>query len=193
MIRYFLAKGDRAGDAVITEGLSTSTYQEADGRRVELATIYMQTYCNACKKAGFICPSGPRLPGTAENGKQHALSGDVNICDCKPPPVFFAVRNMTENITSSDIERMGAVYKPVGKPLASSAPAPTQAYDHRFQAVSERTGQPLVNYPYTITLASGAEVSGHTDKTGHTKSIDSGAAESAVLRVFDYRPHIGSI
>lgn len=37
MQRYFLAKGDRAGAAVIVEGLPTSTYQGADGVRVELS------------------------------------------------------------------------------------------------------------------------------------------------------------
>ena len=30
MQRYFVAKGDRAGAAVIVEGLPTSTYQGAD-------------------------------------------------------------------------------------------------------------------------------------------------------------------
>jgi len=49
MQRYFLAKGDRAGGAVIVEGLPTSTYQGADGVRVELSTVYMKTWCDACK------------------------------------------------------------------------------------------------------------------------------------------------
>jgi hypothetical protein len=166
MIRYFLAKGDRAGDAVITEGLSTSTYQEANGRRVELATVYMQTYCHACKKAGFICPSGPRLPGTAENGKQHALSGDINICDCKPPPVFFAVRNMTENITSSDIERMGAVYHSVEKPLSKE-----NFFDELFQLHDAHSGRPLANVEYAIKRASGDIENGVTDRDGYTHRL----------------------
>ena len=186
MIRYFLAKGDRAGDAVITEGLSTSTYQDADGRRVELATVYMQTYCHACKKSGFICPSGPRLPGTAENGKQHALSGDINICDCKPPPAFFAVRNMTESITTSDIERMDAVYNPVDKPLASSARVPTpDVYDQYFLLRDERTGDPLIRMPYKITTEDGQEVEGHTDASGHTQKIVGNGALQASITVFE--------
>jgi hypothetical protein len=108
MQRYFLAKGDRAGAAVIVEGLPTSTYQGADGVCVELATVYMKTRCDACKKDGYISPRGPRHAGTAENGQQHALSGDVNACGCNPPPVFHAVRTMSEIIGNGDIAQMSA-------------------------------------------------------------------------------------
>lgn len=106
MKRYFLAKGDRAGAAVITEGLPTSTYQGADGVRVELSTVYMKTWCDACKREGYISPRGPRHAGTAENGRQHALSGDVNACGCEPPPVFQVVRTMMETIGEGDVARM---------------------------------------------------------------------------------------
>jgi hypothetical protein len=110
MIRYYLAKGDKAGNAVIVEGLSSTVYQGEDGRTVELATVYMQTYCHTCNKTGFISPSGPRLAGTAPNGQPPALSGDVNMCDCKPAPVFLAVRHMQQTITDADIERMNASF-----------------------------------------------------------------------------------
>ncbi|PTB19248.1 hypothetical protein C9I57_19730 [Trinickia symbiotica] len=74
--------------------------------RVELSTVYMKTWCDACKKDGYISPRGPRHSGTAENGRQHALSGDVNACDCNPPPVFQVVRAMSETIGDGDIARM---------------------------------------------------------------------------------------
>ena len=94
MTRTFLCKGDKADEAVITEGLPGNTYSEGEAE-LELATVYMKTYCHTCKKEGFICPSGPRLPGTTENGKMWALSGDINICNCDPHPVFDATRNYT--------------------------------------------------------------------------------------------------
>ena len=118
MIRYYLAKGDKAGNAEIVEGLSSTVYQGEDGRTVELATVYMQTYCHTCNKTGFISPSGPRLAGTAPNGQPPALSGDVNMCDCKPAPVFLAVRHMQQTITDADIERMNASFKRSGSPAA---------------------------------------------------------------------------
>ena len=74
--------------------------------RVELSTVYMKTWCDACKKDGYISPRGPRHAGTAENGRQHALSGDVNACDCNPPPVFQVVHTMSETIGDGDIARM---------------------------------------------------------------------------------------
>ena len=101
MIRYFLAKGDRGGNAVITEGLEFVTCSNPPPR-VQIATLYMKTYCTACKQEGFIAPEGPRLPGTGPNGQQWALSGDVNVCGCSPPPVFYAERGMKMILTSED-------------------------------------------------------------------------------------------
>jgi hypothetical protein len=98
MIRYFLARGDRAGDAVITEGLDSVTCSNPPPS-VNIATLGMKTYCSACKQEGFIAPRGPRLPGSAPNGKQWALSGDINICGCNPSPIFYAERGMSMSIT----------------------------------------------------------------------------------------------
>jgi hypothetical protein len=98
MIRYFLAKGDRALNAVITEGLDCVTCSNPPPS-VDIATLGMKTYCSTCKQEGFIAPRGLRLPGTGPNGKQWALSGDVNICGCNPSPVFYAERGMSMSIT----------------------------------------------------------------------------------------------
>lgn len=104
MIRTYLCEGDKAGGAVIIEGLDTSTYQDdTTGRYLRMATANMRTYCSACKKVGFVCLVGPRLSDIAENGEESALSGDINICDCIPAPVFFAQRNMTMDINSEDV------------------------------------------------------------------------------------------
>jgi hypothetical protein len=178
MIRYFLAKGDKAGEAVIIEGLPTSTYEEEDGRRVELATVYMKTYCRACKKVGFISPSGPRLPDKAENGQQHALSGDINVCDCKPAPVFFAIRNMTETITSEDIARMNGVYK-----RASGGGHASVNFGEQFLLRDERTGRSLSHIHYRIRSASGVTAVGITDSAGKTQRIEFAGPEKVTLEI----------
>jgi hypothetical protein len=85
MIRTFLAKGDRAESAVITEGLDSVTCSNPPPA-AHIATLGMKTYCSACKREGYIAPRGPRRPGTGPNGKQWALSGDINMCGCKPAP-----------------------------------------------------------------------------------------------------------
>ncbi len=106
MQRYFLAKGDRAGAAYIVEGLPMSTWVDADGAPIPLATVYMKTWCDACKREGYVSPRGPRHPGSAENGRPFALSGDVNSCACGPQPVFQAVRALFQSIDAVDIARM---------------------------------------------------------------------------------------
>jgi len=101
MIRYFLAQGDRGGSAVITEGLSTVSCSNPQPT-VQIATLYMKTWCEACKREGFIAPMGPRRPGTGPNGQPWALSGDINVCACNPPPVFQAVRSMKMTLTAEE-------------------------------------------------------------------------------------------
>lgn len=175
-IRTFLAKGDWAGQAEIIEGLSTSTYQEEDGRVVDLATVFMRTYCHSCKKAGHISPAGYRLPSIAENGQEFALSGDINICDCNPAPVFYASRNMTATITSDDIARMRASYaahqSPQHEYLREKAATTALQFDDRF-VLCDAGGQPLLHAAYAIARKSGLFEYGETDGHGRTHLLSS--------------------
>ncbi|WP_395067764.1 hypothetical protein [Paraburkholderia silvatlantica] len=109
MIRTFLARGDRAESAVITEGLDSITCSNPPPE-VQIATLGMKTYCSACKEEGYIAPRGPRWPGTGPNGKQWALSGDINICGCNPPPIFRPIRerHMTMSFTADEAARLMA-------------------------------------------------------------------------------------
>jgi uncharacterized Zn-binding protein involved in type VI secretion len=76
-----------------------------------------------------------------------------------------------------------------GAPSASAAPsgaAPAAAdtatkYDMHFLLKDKTNGAPLADIPYRITLASGEEVTGTTDKTGHTQKVKSDSAEVAKL------------
>lgn len=112
MIRTFLARGDRGDEAVISEALDFVTRSNPPPA-VQIATLGMKTYCSACKQEGYIAPRGPRCPGTGPNGKQCALSGDSNICGCKPAPVLYPLRerNMTVSFTS---EQAAALMAPPG-------------------------------------------------------------------------------
>ncbi|CAH2906849.1 MAG: hypothetical protein CPSOU_0697 [uncultured Paraburkholderia sp.] len=101
MIRSFLGMGDRGGEATVMEGLDSVSCSNPPPR-VQISTLYMKTWCNACKQEGYIAPQGPRWPGTGPNGEQWALSGDINICGCTPPPVFFAQRNMNMKFPAED-------------------------------------------------------------------------------------------
>lgn len=89
MTQYYLAKGDRAGNAEIIEGLDKVT-----SAGVPVATLGMKTMCSACNEEGQIIPQGsPLTRPTAPNGKPFALSGDLNACKCGPG-VFRAKRGL---------------------------------------------------------------------------------------------------
>ena len=60
MIRYFLAKGDCAGEAVIVEGLDTVTCSDPPPR-VHIATLDMKTYWAVSRVKCNVLLT-PRLP-----------------------------------------------------------------------------------------------------------------------------------
>ena len=145
MIRYFLAKGDRAGDAVIIEGLDTVTCSNPPPS-VPIATLDMKTYCSACKREGYIAPQGPRRPGNGPNGKQWGLSGDINICGCNRPPIFYAERGMRMIFTAEEAATLSG-RKPVvaDRSFARS----TAVHDEQFTLLDD-TRLPLANIRYQI-------------------------------------------
>ncbi|MCX4163678.1 MULTISPECIES: hypothetical protein [Paraburkholderia] len=154
MTRTFLCKGDKADEAVITEGLPGNTYSEG-GAELELATVYMKTYCHTCKKEGFICPSGPRLPGATENGKMWALSGDINICNCDPPPVFEATRNYTMTMD--------------GEGAAQSSTS-QNVHDQHFLLLNS-DGSPIEGLRYCLQSEAGEIIKGNTTAHGITEKL----------------------
>ncbi|MGU7771406.1 hypothetical protein ACV229_14620 [Burkholderia sp. MR1-5-21] len=184
MIRYFLARGDRGGSAVITEGLEGVTCSNPPPR-VNIATLYMKTYCTACKQEGFIAPKGPRWPGTGPNGKPWALSGDINVCGCNPQPVFYAERNMMMTFSSHEVATLTG-----GKNVTAASPAKAEAatatqtdvsatYDEQVRA-GIRTSLPQ-NYPYLIELSDGRTFAGHVNSNGQLPRIHSGIADSYTI------------
>lgn len=185
MIRTFLARGDRGGDAMITEGLESVTCSNPPPA-AQIATLGMKTYCSACKREGFVSPRGPRWPGTGPNGKQWALSGDINICGCNPPPVFYPVRerNMTMSFTSEQAaELMGSTTATAT--ANANANAQTIAYDQRFHVTNPHTGQPLRDMLYRIVTDDGDEIGGRTDAQGYTQRVTSDQAISATLHALE--------
>nr|WP_242431874.1 hypothetical protein [Burkholderia ambifaria] len=149
MIRYFLAKGDRAGEAVIVEGLDTVTCSNPPPR-VHIATLDMKTYCTACKREGYIAPQGPRWPGTGPNGKQWALSGDMNVCGCNPSPIFYAERGMRMIFTAGETAALnGRKSDAAVRSFARSA----AVHDEQFTLLDD-SRRPLANIRQSLpTLA----------------------------------------
>ncbi|KIG09428.1 hypothetical protein [Caballeronia concitans] len=160
--RAFLAKGDRADSAIITEGLPTVTCSNPPPL-VHIATLEMRTYCDACKRDGYIAPRGPRHPETGPNGKQWALSGDINICGCSPAPVFRAERNMGMSFTSGD-----ATY--VDEWKSERTRSTTGRYDEQI-VLRDEDGHAVAGQRYMITTDDGEIYQGVTDSTGATERV----------------------
>jgi hypothetical protein len=174
MRRVFLGVGDKAGDAFITEGLPGVRCSNPPPR-VEISTLGMSTYCPTCKQEGYIAPRGPRRGGTAINGKQWALSGDVNICGCSPPPVFHAERNMAMTFTREEVEALtGNVVT-----RSSSAAKSATACDEQVRAVAVRAS--LAGYPFCIETADGRIESGRLDSSGLLPRIFTDDADAYVI------------
>lgn len=179
MIRYFLAKGDRGGSATIIEGLECVTCSNPPPR-VQIATLYMKTYCTACEQVGFVAPKGPRLPGRAPNGQGWALSGDINACGCSPPPVFYAERGMRMRVGDVVTER-----KELGDDHSHSSVAGAEC-DEQYVLKNEKTGQPLVCVPYRIHTSSGRVFSGMTDRAGHTQRVATRHSEKLRIEIVEH-------
>ena len=177
MIRTFLARGDRAGDAVITQGLDFVTCSNPPPA-VQIATLGMRTYCSACKQEGYIAPRGPRWPGTGPNGKQWALSGDINICGCNPPPAFYPIRerHMTMSFTAEEAAALTGNGAPASTPQAA-----TSRYDEQF-TLHDASGRVLRDTWYTVRVPSGDLRHGVTDSQGRTERYETKGAQS--IRIY---------
>ncbi len=125
----------------------------------------MSTYCNACKRVGFIAQRGPRHAGTGPNGKQWALSGDINVCGCSPAPVFYAERNMSMSFTAEESARLAAGTAAEALYDANSlGSGPTSDYSEQVLVASAQSS--LIGYPYVIETSAGAVCSGRIDAAG---------------------------
>ncbi|VWB75124.1 hypothetical protein BLA14095_03444 [Burkholderia lata] len=182
MIRYFLARGDRGGSATITEGLESVTCSNPPPS-VQIATLYMKTYCTACKREGFTSPKGPRLPGRAPNGQPWALSGDINACGCSPPPVFYAERGMRMILTSHELvesaENGRGPEFDDGERIAPDRTDIPLDYDEQVR-VGIGTTLPQ-NYPNVIETVDGRTYVGRVGTDGQLPRVNTEAAGSYTI------------
>jgi hypothetical protein len=166
MIRYFLARGDQAGSAVITEGLESVTCSNPPPT-VNIATLYMETWCTACKQEGFIAPKGPRWPGTGPNGAPWALSGDINVCGCNPAPVFYAERGMSMTFTAEEAASLIASDATSRRFAATNSDENLERY---FEIVYSNPEEPIHGMTYKL-LSDGRDLV-------HEASLSSGTSQA---------------
>jgi uncharacterized Zn-binding protein involved in type VI secretion len=142
--------------------------------------------CMACGAQGVIKCVMPRLPDSFE-GKQYALSDDLCICGCNPPPKLIASQNFKyESLLCIDGNPPGKAITPqAGNPAkaATSHIESAKQVDLRSLRVMIRdTGRPYANQPYRLDLADGKVVQGTTDANGLTRPLT--PDERAALRTW---------
>ncbi|WP_179403118.1 PAAR domain-containing protein [Burkholderia guangdongensis] len=91
MRRYDIVKGDtttagglvRAGDRSDHIGASEQAYE------------HDPVWCPVCKTTGKIQCAGARISSTGPDGREAALSDDLCICQCSPPPKLVASQSVS--------------------------------------------------------------------------------------------------
>lgn len=118
------------------------------------------------------------------DGMPAAREGDKTACGA----TLIAGQRVTTDGSgggSGSGVRGAAAARSVG---ATSGPESESAYDQHFLVTNEATGEPLVDYPYVVTLASGVRIEGRTDLDGLTEKISSSEADTATLEVYEETP-----
>nr|WP_211609577.1 PAAR domain-containing protein [Paraburkholderia haematera] len=91
MKRYLIVSGDKTTASGTVEAMPTTI--QLGGR--DVAHEGDSVTCPACNTTGKIQCDGPRQMMTAPDGRHAALSNDLCICGCHPPPRLVASQNMT--------------------------------------------------------------------------------------------------
>ncbi|MEQ5843090.1 hypothetical protein BWP39_20835 [Paraburkholderia acidicola] len=86
MTRYIIQTGDKTTASGIV--LAHSTTLGLNERNI--AHENDDVACPACQSTGKILCDGPRVPMTGPDGRRVALSDDLCICKCVPPPKLIA-------------------------------------------------------------------------------------------------------
>ncbi|ADJ63332.1 conserved hypothetical protein [Herbaspirillum seropedicae SmR1] len=144
-------------------------------------------YCNSCKSWGITQCIQPFRPHRGPDGREVNLDGDLCLCKCPKPPKLKALH--------SDV-RMGFEDEHRHAPTSRQdtqrnylSPAPL--YDQRFAVRHARSGKPMANVKYRITLADGKTCIGLTDEHGLTETVSSDTAQKVKIEVpfYDDNPH----
>ncbi len=196
--RFYIHVGDTTTSAgKVLTGLSTSTWHGIpnafDGDAVE---------CPKCKTIGHIRVVGSRVPSTGAHGRQRALSGDLCLCKCNPPPRLVASQDSawTEGVAGDVVAASGmgatagAAFEGSWRAGLGSAGAPDEAgvaggatdalpADQRFLVRDEASGEPVANRLYRLSYLGGL-VQGRTDAQGYTAYVSGTVGSEIRIEVF---------
>lgn len=175
MQRYYITLGapTTAGGKVI----SANHCDTIDG--LPMALEGDTCWCPACDAEGIIVLDGPRLSETFD-GREFALSDDLCLCKCNPPPRLVSAQAFAYQLIDSDrhAAQAGASAYTAARLNASAGGAPASD-GIPFVLLDPRSQEPYPHRPYRLRLHEGV-IEGTTDAHGATRPL-SAAERAAVL------------
>ena len=180
----------RAGAKTTVGGTVRASSEFCKVNGVPLAREGDPVDCPSCGSQGVIKCVMPRLP-EAFDGKQFALSDDLCICGCNPPPKLIADQNFKcqfvtptsaglaqdWTVRGSQKPAAPAAAEKAGQTTAASMPA-SDLRPLRF--IDPITKKPHANRPYRLGFENGKVIQGTTDNKGETSPLS--REERASLR-----------
>lgn len=182
MKRYHITLGatTTAGGKVI----GASAFMSINGARMALEGDKVS--CPACNADGIIQLDGPRV-SERFNNRQVALSGDLCMCKCKPPPKLVNTQTCKYQMVDPQAASAGAAGSADGAPAGAAKPAGRYPGDVLpLRLLHPRTQAPLASLDYRLELQ-GQVIEGTTDDQGCTRPLN--ADERASLLAW----HVGDI
>lgn len=156
---------------------SASTCRSINGAKI--AREGDKVVCAACASTGFIALDGPRL-SEADNGKQVALSDDLCICKCNPPPRLVASQDFVMQKIDSDWHaEQSATTAGIAEKLNADAPVVEELEGIPLLLLDPATSAPFRHRPYRLEL-SDKVIEGTTNQHGATRRLTA-AERKAVL------------
>lgn len=145
-------------------------------------------WCPACDAEGTIVLDGPRLSETFE-GREFALSDDLCVCQCDPPPRLLAAHTFACQEFDGDwhAAQAGAAALAAAKLNAAAGGAPPSD-GIPFVLLDPRTQEPYAHRPYRLRLRDGV-IEGTTNGSGATRPLS--AAERAAVLAWSVEGGIG--
>jgi uncharacterized Zn-binding protein involved in type VI secretion len=158
LTRYHITLGAQTTVGGVVQTASTTS--TIDGLAVAVEGDLID--CPSCGIQGVIQAVQPRLSDTFD-GKQVALSDDLCLCGCNPPPKLVANQHLEcQTFTLADIEAAAQAAERAGGQRMTASQVARQMHDERPRLVAPS----IDGVPYFIETADGRIFSGRTSADG---------------------------
>lgn len=165
--RYHITVG--AGTTAGGQVISASSFRSIDGAKI--AHEGDPVSCPQCNSTGTIQAEGPRINDLLD-GRQVALSDDLCLCKCNPPPRLVANQAVSKQMIDTEwvAASAGASAAAAAKLNTAGGGAASGAESVPLVLLDPETQEPFRHRPYRLEL-SGKTIEGTTDRNGATRPL----------------------